>query len=163
VIEAALRTAYEIVTGQSFPFENLHVQPIEGLDGIKEASITIKDTVPEWAFLKGATLNVAVAHGLGNAGKVIERIRSGQAQYHFVEVMTCPGGCIGGGGQPRLTSNEIRTKRIKAIYEEDESRELRKSHENPAVIKLYEEFLGQPLGEKSHHLLHTKYSGKNRV
>jgi iron-only hydrogenase group A len=163
VMEAALRTAYEIVTGQSFPFENLHVQPIEGLDGIKEASITIKDTVPEWAFLKGATLNVAVAHGLGNAGKVIERIRSGQAQYHFVEVMTCPGGCIGGGGQPRLTSNEIRTKRIKAIYEEDESRELRKSHENPAVIKLYEEFLGQPLGEKSHHLLHTKYSGKNRV
>jgi iron only hydrogenase large subunit-like protein len=106
---------------------------------------------------------VAVAHGLSNAQKVIDRIKSGEANYHFVEIMTCPGGCIGGGGQPRLTSNEIRAKRIKAIYEEDESRELRKSHENPAVLKLYEEFLGQPLGEKSHHLLHTKYTEKNRV
>ncbi len=163
VMEAALRTAYEIVTGQDFPFENLHVKPIAGLEGVKEASVTIEETAPEWAFLKGATLNVAVAHGLSNAQKVIDRIKSGEAQYHFVEVMTCPGGCIGGGGQPRLTSQETRLKRIKAIYEEDESRELRKSHENPAVLKLYEEFLGQPLGEKSHHLLHTKYTGKNRV
>jgi NADP-reducing hydrogenase subunit HndD len=163
VMEAALRTAYEIVTGQPFPFENLHVKPIAGLEGIKEASVTIEETTPDWAFLKGATLNVAVAHGLSNAQKVIDRIKSGEANYHFVEIMTCPGGCIGGGGQPRLTSNEIRAKRIKAIYEEDESRELRKSHENPAVLKLYEEFLGQPLGEKSHHLLHTKYTEKNRV
>jgi NADP-reducing hydrogenase subunit HndD len=163
VMEAALRTAYEIVTGQPFPFENLHVKPVAGLEGIKEASVTIEETTPDWAFLKGATLNVAVAHGLSNAQKVIDRIKSGEANYHFVEIMTCPGGCIGGGGQPRLTSNEIRTKRIKAIYEEDESRELRKSHENPAVLKLYEEFLGQPLGEKSHHLLHTKYAEKNRV
>ncbi len=163
VMEAALRTAYEIVTGQDFPFENLHVKPIAGLKGVKEASVTIEETTPEWAFLKGATLNVAVAHGLSNAQKVIDRIKSGEAQYHFVEVMTCPGGCIGGGGQPRLTSEEVRLKRIKAIYEEDESRELRKSHENPAVLALYEEFLGQPLGEKSHHLLHTKYTEKNRV
>jgi NADP-reducing hydrogenase subunit HndD len=163
VMEAALRTAYEIVTGQPFPFENLHVKPIAGLEGIKEASVTIEETTPDWAFLKGATLNVAVAHGLSNAQKVIDRIKSGEANYHFVEIMTCPGGCIGGGGQPRLTSNEIRAKRIKAIYEEDESRELRKSHENPAVLKLYEEFLGQPLGEKSHHLLHTRYTEKNRV
>jgi NADP-reducing hydrogenase subunit HndD len=163
VMEAALRTAYEIVTGEDFPFENLHVKPIEGLTGVKEASITIEKTTPDWDFLKGVTLNVAVAHGLSNVSKVIERIRSGEAQYHFVEVMTCPGGCIGGGGQPRLTSDEVRKKRISAIYEEDESRELRKSHENPAVIKLYEEWLGQPLGEKSHHLLHTKYTEKERV
>ncbi len=163
VMEAALRTAYEIVTGEDFPFANLHVMPIEGLTGVKEASITIERTKPEWDFLKGATLNVAVAHGLGNASKVIKRIRDGEAQYHFVEVMTCPGGCIGGGGQPRMTSDDVRLKRIQAIYEEDESREYRKSHENPAILALYEEWLGQPLGEKSHHLLHTKYSDRGRV
>jgi NADP-reducing hydrogenase subunit HndD len=163
VMEAALRTAYEIVTGQAFPFENLHVKPIEGLDGIKEAAITIEDTLPEWSFLKGVTLKVAVAHTLGNAQKVIDRIRGGEAQYHFVEVMTCPGGCIGGGGQPRLTTDAVREARIAAIYQEDEGRELRKSHENPAVAALYEEWLGHPLGEKSHHLLHTTYTPKERV
>jgi NADP-reducing hydrogenase subunit HndD len=163
VMEAALRTAYEIVTGQPFPFENLHVEPIAGLEGVKEASVTIGDTVPEWAFLKGATLNVAVAHGLANAQKVIDRIRTGEASYHFVEVMTCPGGCIGGGGQPRLTSDAVRQARIRAIYAEDEGRELRKSHENPEVLKLYDEFLGRPLGETSHRLLHTKYTEKERV
>jgi len=163
VMEAALRTVYEIVTGQPFPFENLHVQPIEGLEGVKEASIPIEDTVPEWSFLKGVTVNVAVAHGLRNAQKVIDRVKSGEADYHFIEVMTCPGGCIGGGGQPRLTSNAVREARIKAIYSEDESREYRKSHENPEILKLYEEWLGKPLGEKSHHLLHTKYTKKERV
>jgi iron-only hydrogenase group A len=163
VMEAALRTAYEIVTGKPFPFENLHVKPIAGLEGVKEASVTIEETVPEWAFLKGATLKVAVAHGLANAQKVIDRIRSGEASYHFVEIMTCPGGCIGGGGQPRLTSDAVREARIRAIYAEDEGRELRKSHENPEVLKLYDEFLGQPLGAKSHKLLHTKYTEKERV
>jgi NADP-reducing hydrogenase subunit HndD len=163
VMEAALRTAYEIVTGTPFPFANLHVTPIAGLDGVKEASVTIDQTVPEWSFLKGATLNVAVAHGLSNAQKVIDRIRSGQASYHFVEVMTCPGGCIGGGGQPRLTSDAVRQARIRAIYAEDEGRELRKSHENPEVMALYEEFLGEPLGHKSHELLHTEYVPKDRV
>ena len=163
VMEAALRTAYEIVTGESFPFANLHVAPIEGLDGVKEASVVIEKTVPEWSFLKGATLKVAVAHGLANAQKVIDRIRSGEGQYHFVEVMTCPGGCIGGGGQPRLTSDAVRQARIAAIYAEDESRELRKSHENPDIQALYEEYLGQPLGHKSHELLHTQYTGKDRV
>jgi iron only hydrogenase large subunit-like protein len=163
VMEAALRTAYEIVTGQPFPFENLHVKPIEGLEGVKEASITIEETVPDWAFLKGATLNVAVAHGLSNAQKVIDRVKNGEANYHFIEVMTCPGGCIGGGGQPRLTSDAVREARIAAIYAEDEGRELRKSHENPEIIKLYEEYLGAPLGERSHHLLHTKYTKKERV
>ncbi|MBP7745966.1 MAG: [FeFe] hydrogenase, group A [Phycisphaerae bacterium] len=163
VMEAALRTAWEIVTGRPLPFENLHVKPIEGLDGVKEASAKITGAQPEWKFLEGAELKVAVAHGLGNARKVIERVRKGEAQYHFIEVMTCPGGCIGGGGQPRLTDDDVRKARIAAIYDEDEHRELRKSHENPAVQQLYKEFLGQPLGEKSHHLLHTKYESRQRV
>jgi len=163
VMEAALRTAYEIVTGKDFPFDNLHVTPIAGLEGVKEAAVEIDETLPEWDFLRGAVLRVAVAHGLGNAQKVIDRIKAGEAEYHFVEVMTCPGGCIGGGGQPRLTNNEIRAARISAIYQEDEGRELRKSHENPEVKRLYEEFLGAPLGEVSHHLLHTRYTAKERV
>jgi NADP-reducing hydrogenase subunit HndD len=163
VMEAALRTAYELVTGRELPTGNLHVQAIEGLQGVKEASLKIEGTVPEWKFLEGVTLNVAVAHGLGNAQKVIAAVKSGEKQYHFVEVMTCPGGCIGGGGQPRYTNNEVRQARIKAIYREDESKNLRKSHENADIAKLYAEFLGKPLGEKSHHLLHTKYKPRERV
>jgi iron-only hydrogenase group A len=163
VMEAALRTAYEIVTGRELPTANLHVQSIAGLSGVKEASLTIAGTLPEWKFLEGVTLNVAVAHGLGNAQQVIGAIRSGQKPYHFVEVMTCPGGCIGGGGQPRFTDNSIREARIAAIYREDEGKRLRKSHENPDVQKLYEEFLGRPLGTQSHHLLHTEYAPRPRV
>ena len=163
VMEAALRTAYEIVTGRPLPFDNLHVEPIAGLDGIKEASLTITGALPEWSFLEDATLRVAVAHGLGNARKVIERIKANEAQYHFVEIMTCPGGCIGGGGQPRMTTDAVRNARIQAIYREDEGKALRKSHENPQVRRLYEEFLGEPLGEKSHHLLHTQYEARQRV
>lgn len=163
VMEAALRTVYEIVTGDPLPFENLHVAPVVGLDGVKEAAITIEKTVPEWSFLKGVTVKVAVAHGLSNARKVIEAVRSGAAQYHFIEVMTCPGGCIGGGGQPRVTTNEVRMARISAIYKEDEGKQLRKSHENPEIKKIYEEFLGKPLGHKSHELLHTKYTPRPKV
>ncbi len=160
VMEAALRTAYEIVTGREIPFNGLHVSSVQGLDGVKEASLKIDGTKEEWAFLEGVTVNVAVAHGLGNAKKVIEKVLSGEKQYHFIEIMACPGGCIGGGGQPRMTTDEVRQARIKAIYKEDEGRKYRKSHENPAVKALYEEFLVKPLGEKSHHLLHTKYSSK---
>jgi iron-only hydrogenase group A len=163
VMEAALRTAYEIVTGKPLPFENLHVKPIAGLDGVKEATVKVTGTVPEWSFLEGATLSVAVAHGLGNARKVLERVKSGQAQYHFIEIMTCPGGCIGGGGQPRMTTNEVRKARIGAIYKEDEGKKLRKSHENPEIKQIYAEFLQTPLGEKSHHLLHTHYHARERV
>lgn len=162
-MEAALRTAYEIVTGKPLPFENLHVKPIAGLDGVKEAAVQITGTVPAWSFLEGVTLNVAVAHGLGNAREVIERISSGEAEYHFVEIMTCPGGCIGGGGQPRLTTDEVRQSRIDAIYREDEGKKLRKSHENPEIKQIYEEFLSEPLGERSHRLLHTKYGERARV
>jgi iron-only hydrogenase group A len=163
VMEAALRTAYEIVTGQELPAANLHVVPIEGLRGVKEASLEIRGAKPEWSFLEGVTLNVAVAHGLSNAQKLIGAVKSGAKPYHFVEVMTCPGGCIGGGGQPRFTDNRIREARIAAIYREDESKKLRKSHENPQVQELYREFLGQPLSEKSHHLLHTKYTPRQRM
>jgi len=160
VMEAALRTAYEVVTGKNLPFDKLHVTPVQGLEGVKEAQLTIKGALPEWKFLEGVTLKVAVAHGLGNANKVIESILKGEKEYHFIEIMTCPGGCIGGGGQPRLTTDEVRKARIQAIYKEDEGRELRKSHENPAIKQIYDEFLGKPLGEKSHHLLHTRYFDK---
>jgi iron-only hydrogenase group A len=163
VMEAALRTAWEIVTGKPLPFENLHVKPIESLEGVKEAAVTIQGAVPEWSFLEGVTVKVAVAHGLANARKVIEAIKSGKGQYHFIEVMTCPGGCIGGGGQPRLTTDAVRKARIQAIYREDEGKKLRKSHENPEVKQIYREFLGHPLGEKSHHLLHTHYQKRSRV
>ena len=158
VMEAALRTAWEIVTGTELPFENLHVTPVEGLEGIKEASATFTGCKPEWSFLEGVTAKVAVAHGLGNARKLMDKVRAGEADYHFIEIMTCPGGCIGGGGQPRMTTNAIRKKRIEAIYKEDEGKKMRKSHENPEIVQIYKEFLGEPLGEMSHKLLHTKYT-----
>ncbi len=163
VMEAALRTAYELVTGRELPVENLHVKPVSGLEGVKEASLVIEDPLEAWSFLDGVALNVAVAHGLGNARKVLESIKSGKKQYHFVEVMTCPGGCIGGGGQPRMTDNRKRVRRTDAIYREDEGKMLRKSHENPEVQKIYADFLGEPLGHKSHELLHTTYEPRDQV
>lgn len=163
VMEAAIRTAYELITGKELPMANLHVTPVAGLEGIKEASLPITETVPAWSFLKGAELKVAVAHGLGNAAKLLDSIKEGKSSYHFVEIMTCPGGCIGGGGQPRITTDEVRKARIQAIYKEDEGKKLRKSHENPEIKQIYEEFLKAPLGEKSHHLLHTKYKERSKV
>jgi NADP-reducing hydrogenase subunit HndD len=163
VMEAALRTAYEVITGKPFPFENLHVTALAGLEGIKVAEIKIEGAKPEWNFLEGVTARVAVAHTLANAERVIRKVQSGEESLHFVEVMTCPGGCIGGGGQPRMTTNEVRKARIGAIYREDEGKSLRKSHENPEVIQLYREFLGAPLGERSHHLLHTEYVSRPRI
>jgi NADP-reducing hydrogenase subunit HndD len=157
VMEAAIRTAYEIVTGKELPMKNLHVEPIMGLKGVKTASLQIKGAAGEWAFLEGAELKVAVVHGLGNARKIIQAVKNGEV-FHFIEVMTCLGGCIGGGGQPRFTTDAVRQKRIGAIYKEDENKKLRKSHENPEIKQIYEEFLGQPLSEKSHHLLHTQYA-----
>ncbi len=157
VMEAALRTAYEIVTGKEVPFSNLNITPVRGMDGVKEATIKIEGCTDDWKFLEGAELKVAIAHGLVNANKIMAQVRKGKSPYHFVEIMACPGGCIGGGGQPIPTNMEIRNKRMKAIYSEDENMVLRKSHENPDVIGIYKEFLGKPNSHVSHELLHTHY------
>jgi iron-only hydrogenase group A len=162
VMEAAIRTVYEIVTGRQLEFKNLHIEQIAGLEGVKKASLKIEKVLPDWKFLEGVDLKIGVAHGLGNARKILEMVKSGEI-FHFIEVMTCPGGCIGGGGQPRFTDDSVRLKRIEAIYKEDEGKKLRKSHENPDILKLYEEFLIKPLGEKSHHLLHTKYVKRDKT
>jgi iron-only hydrogenase group A len=163
VMEAALRTAYEVITGRPLPFDGLHIDVIAGLKGIKEAALKLEGCLPEWQFLEGITLKVAVVHGLGNVKNILEAIKSKKANYHFVEVMTCPGGCIGGGGQPRPTTDEVRKKRIAAIYREDEKKQLRKSHDNPKIKQIYGEFLISPLGDLSHKLLHTHYQERKRV
>lgn len=157
VMEAALRTAYEIVTGREVPFNNLNITPVRGMDGVKEASIKIDNCLSAWKFLEGAELKVAIGHGLVNANKLMKQVREGKSPYHFIEIMACPGGCLGGGGQPIPTSLEIREKRMKAIYTEDENMVLRKSHDNPDVIAIYDEFLEKPNSHKSHELLHTHY------
>ena len=161
VMEAALRTAYEIVTGREVPFSNLNILPVRGMEGVKEATIKIEGCTEDWKFLEGAELKVAIAHGLVNANKIMAQVRKGESPYHFVEIMACPGGCIGGGGQPIPTSMEIRKKRMKAIYSEDEHMVLRKSHENPDVIAIYKEFLDKPNSHKSHDLLHTHYTERD--
>jgi NADP-reducing hydrogenase subunit HndD len=163
VMEAAIRTVYEIVTGRELPFEQLHVEPLVGLDRVKTAALKIENPKKEWAFLDGVTVNVAVTSGLKGAAQLLEEIREGRSQYHFIEIMGCPGGCISGGGQPRPVNDAIRIKRMEAIYREDESKTIRKSHENVDVMKLYEEFLGEPLGHKSHELLHTEYTKRSKV
>ncbi len=150
VMEAALRTAYEVVTGQSL--ESLDFDDVRGMEGIKDAKVG----------LNGTTLSVAVAHGLGNARVLLDAVRDGTADYQFIEIMCCPGGCLGGGGQPIPVDPEIRGKRAEAIYEADRLLPIRKSHENPAVQQLYAEFLGKPLSHKSHELLHTTYTRRER-
>jgi NADP-reducing hydrogenase subunit HndD len=158
VMEAALRTTYELITGREVPFENLDIEPVRGMQGIKEATIKIEKPLEEWAFLDGVELKCAVAHGLVNAKTVMNAVKAGTVDYHFIEFMGCPGGCLGGGGQPIPTNPEIRQKRAEAIYAEDGEMPMRKSHQNPEVLKLYKDFLKEPLGEVSHHLLHTKYT-----
>ncbi len=164
VMEAALRTAYELVTGSEVPFKHLNIKPVRGMSGVKDAEIKINKTLPEWNFLKGATLKVMVAHGTANAKIVMEMLKKGELKdYHFIEIMACPGGCLGGGGQPIPTSEEIRKARAKAIYKEDLSLELRKSHQNPVVKAIYDEFLTDgPCGKKSHKLLHTSYTKRSK-
>ncbi len=162
VMEAAIRTVYELVTGREVPFENLRVTPVRGMEKIKEASLKLENVKEEYSYLEGITVNVAIAHGLTNARHVMEQVKSGNSPYHFIEIMACPGGCIGGGGQPIPTNDEIRKKRIEAIYAEDEGMPIRKSHEVPQIKEIYADFLKKPLGEKSHELLHTKYRKRNR-
>ncbi|MGE4558122.1 MAG: NADH-dependent [FeFe] hydrogenase, group A6 [Desulfovibrionaceae bacterium] len=146
VLEAALRTAYELATGETLP--SVDFQSVRGIEGLRTAEVQV-----------GAnTLKVGVAHSLGNARKLLEMVRSGEEQFHAIEIMACPGGCVGGGGQPyHHGDQEIIKKRIQCLYEEDAGKKLRKSHENPYIIELYEKYLGAPLSEKAHHLLHTHY------
>lgn len=149
VMEAALRTAYEWITNETL--DNVEFSMIRGLSGIREATIQIKDM----------PVKAAIASGLGNARKLLEKIRSGEADYQIIEIMACPGGCIDGGGQPYMHGHyEILEKRANAIYEEDRTKAIRKSHENPAIIELYKEFLDEPNSEIAHKLLHTHYSSK---
>lgn len=150
VMEAALRTAYELHTGKTL--EKVDFEEIRGMEGIRSATVDID----------GFALKVGIANGLGNARRLLEDIRSGKSDYHAIEIMACPGGCIGGGGQPLHHGDvDILNARRKAVYEEDRNKPLRKSHENPYIQQLYEEFLGKPLSEKAHALLHTHYFDKS--
>lgn len=178
VMEAAIRTVYEFITGNKIEdaFEKAEVKPVRGFEGIRYVELPLgekfgpvpdilKHFIPNWDWLKGVTLKVAVAHGTANAKKIMDDIKAGGkfSECHFIEFMACPGGCLGGGGQPIPTTPEIRKKRAEAIYAEDESLEIRKAHENPNVVKLYEEFLTDgPCGHISHKLLHTHYTKRGR-
>ncbi len=155
VMEAALRTVYEVSTGKAL--DNVVFSEVRGMAGIREATID----------LDGLSVKVAIAHGTKHAQKLLDAIRAGEKEYHFIEIMACPGGCINGGGQPPI-SNEIRmecdfkTLRSQALFEEDEAKVIRKSHENPSIKKIYDEFLGEPNGKRSHELLHTKYVKRDK-
>lgn len=162
VMEAALRTVYEVVTGRELPFEGLHVSPIVGFDQIKTAELKIEEPLPEYQFLDGVVVKIAVTSGLSGAKVLMDEIKRGESPYHFIEVMGCPNGCIMGGGQPRSKDPDVRNKRLRGIYDEDEGKKLRKSHENPSVKKLYEEFLEYPNSHVSHEYLHTHYVKRGR-
>lgn len=151
VIEAAVRTAYEIHTEKKL--EKVDFNELRGMDGIRQATVDFD----------GLPVKIGIAHGLGNARKLLEDVRSGKSEFHAIEIMACPGGCIGGGGQPlHHGDSSIIQKRMEAIYREDAGKPIRKSHENPYIIKLYEEFLGKPMSEKAHKLLHTHYVDKSK-
>ncbi|NLC44158.1 MAG: 2Fe-2S iron-sulfur cluster binding domain-containing protein [Clostridiales bacterium] len=155
VMEAALRTVAEIVTGK--PLENLEIHAVRGLEGVKEVEVPLGDI----------TVKAAVAHGTGNAKILMDMVRSGEKEYHFIEVMGCPGGCVTGGGQPIVPAQvqmdiDVRTKRASAIYDEDRSLPVRKSHENESVMKIYREYLGEPNSHKAHELLHTHYTPRKK-
>ncbi|MGB4658032.1 MAG: NADH-dependent [FeFe] hydrogenase, group A6, partial [Mobilitalea sp.] len=157
VMEAALRTVYELVCGRELPFEGLHVAPIVGLDQVKSAEIKIDNPLTDYAFLDGVVVKVAVTSGLAGADILMKQVAEGKSPYHFIEIMGCPGGCITGGGQPRSEDPEVRIKRLRGLYSEDESKKLRKSHENPYISSIYKEFLLYPGSHVSHELLHTHY------
>ena len=155
VMEAALRTAHEAITGKEL--KDIDFIELRGARGIKKASVTID----------GKEINVVVAHGLGNARKVLDEIKEGKANYQFVEIMACPGGCIMGGGQPIVSSKkrqdiDVRKLRAEALYTIDKQSKIRKSHENPVVIKIYKDYLGDIGGHKAHELLHTHYQARKK-
>lgn len=177
VMESAIRTVYELVTGKKIEslFDHANIIPVRGFEGVKYAELPItevgpvpdilKHLVPDWNWVKGVTLKVAVCHGTANAKKVLDNIKEGgkMSECHFIEFMACPGGCLGGGGMPIPTNEKIREARARAIYAEDEAAEVRKSYENPAIAKIYSEFLTDgPCGHKSHKLLHTHYTERGK-
>ncbi|MDX9810209.1 MAG: [FeFe] hydrogenase, group A, partial [Sphaerochaetaceae bacterium] len=150
VMEAAIRTAYHLITGEELA--NVNVEAVRGMDGIRTGEVDIK----------GTKVKVAIAHGMANVSSLLEEIREARVMgkeppYHFIEVMACRGGCIAGGGQPYSTTDDIRNKRIAGLYKDDEKSTYRCSHQNPEILEIYKDFLGEPLSEKSHHLLHTTY------
>lgn len=152
VIEAAIRTASEWLTGEEL--EKIEFQELRGLKGIRSAEVALGDM----------HLRVGIAHGLGNARKLLDGIKDGTYEFDAIEIMACPGGCIGGGGQPyHHGKEEVLLKRQKALYEIDRNKEIRKSHENPMIKKIYKDYLGRPYGEKAHALLHTKYQARERI
>lgn len=162
VMEAALRTVYVLITGKELQENSLHFQSIMGLESIKKGVIVFEDTLPEFEALKGQRIYFAAASGLNSARTLLEEIKKGESPYTFIEIMACPGGCISGGGQPRMTDRHVREMRMQAIYKEDEGKAVRKSHENPYVQKLYEKYLGHPGSYISHELLHTTYYKKDK-
>jgi NADP-reducing hydrogenase subunit HndD len=151
VIEAAVRTAYEIYTNQALP--KIDFEELRGMEGIRSATIDFN----------GEPIHIGIAHGLGNARQLLDEIKSGKSVYHAIEIMACPGGCIGGGGQPYHHGNvDVLKKRAIAIYREDATKSIRKSHENPYIKELYQNFLGEPCGSLSHQLLHTRYFDRKK-
>lgn len=155
VMEAAIRTVYEIL--EKKPLADLDIKAVRGLDGVKEATLKIA----------GKDVKVAIVHGTKNAKTILEKIKNGE-KYDFIEIMACPGGCIHGGGQPIVDARikadvDVKAKRAEALYSEDRNAKMRKSHENPVITKLYEEFFGEPCGHKSHELLHTHYVDRSDV
>jgi len=152
VIEAVIRTVSAWLDGK--PPENLSFTQLRGLDGIREAEVTVG----------GKKVSIAMAHGLGNARKLLEDIRDGKAHYHAIEIMACPSGCVGGGGQPYHGNNmDVLRDRAKALYREDEGKTRRMSHENKEIQQLYDEFLGEKYGEKAHELLHTTFTKREQI
>jgi len=146
VTEAALRTVKEKLTGE--PLERLNL----GIMGIKEASIEVGEE----------TINIAMVSGLKNAARILDQVKKGESKYQWIEIMACPHGCVGGGGQPLPVDNKKKDQRARGLASIDKHKYVRKSHENPMISRLYQEYLGEPLGDKAHHLLHTGYRARDR-
>ena len=156
VMEAALRTAYNIMTEKELEKDAIVFNNVRGMDNVKEAKVNIEET----------ELNIAVIHKMSSAKQILEDVKNGKSKYHYIEIMNCLGGCIGGGGQPKTKMSEelaVKKKRIESLYQRDEKDKIRVSHKNPEIIKVYEEFLGEPLSSKSEELLHTSYKDKSNL
>lgn len=165
VMEAALRTVYSWVTGRDVPFRDLEMMPCRGMELVRVAEISFKDVLPEYSFLEGVTARVAISHGVGNARKLLDRIIERRElglppEFIAVEIMGCPGGCLGGGGQPLPSNMEMKRKRATIIYAEAKNKPLHRSHDNPRIHEIYRDFLGEIGGHKAHELLHTTYSAR---